>query len=501
MKKIVLFGAGKSSSYLIEYLIAQVQIKPWHLTVADNNADNIKQKLRGAPKTLAVGMDVNDEQQRASLVQSADIVISLLPPFLHKRIAEDCLKFDKNLLTASYRDEYILAMEPEIRRKGLLFLCEMGLDPGIDHMSALALVSAIHDRGGIIKSFISHCGGLVAPRSDNNPWRYKISWNPANVVMAGKAGADFLRIGEQVHLPYESLFDPSRIIQVDGLDPLCWYPNRDSLAYIDLYALHSCHTFIRTTLRYPEFCAGWSNLIQLKLTDETVFYDTDGMSLQQFFQKHFSEHGFSDWINERLTQKFQQTRDLLEKLTELLEVEEKAGADVLASLEDFMMVNKDGEIRNYDLDTIKMEAAATVAGRMQEANLIMKQLFFLGMSDDKTLINKGRCSAAGILQFILENKLKLEEGDADMVVMLHEIGYELDGQELKTTSSLIVEGEDNVHTAMAKTVGMPLGIAASLILENKINLTGLHIPVIPEIYRPVLQEMEDLGIKFIHKTV
>lgn len=501
MKHIVLFGAGKSSSYLIEYLVAQVQIKPWHLTVADTHAELVQKKLRGAPKTVAVGLDVNNDLDRDSLVQSADIVISLLPPFLHKRIAESCLQFEKNLLTASYRDEYIMAMAPEINRKGLLFLCEMGLDPGIDHMSAISLISAIRDRGGIIKSFLSHCGGLVAPRSDNNPWRYKVSWNPANVVMAGKAGADYLQNGAQVHLPYESLFDPSRLIEVEGLAPLCWYPNRDSLSYISLYDLHSCHTFIRTTLRYPEFCAGWANLIQLRLTDETLFYETDGMSLQQFFQKHFAENGFSEWINERLTQKFQQTRDLLEKLTELLEVEEKAGADVLEAMQDFMMVNKDGEIRNYDLETLKMEAAATVAGRMQEANLIMKQLFFLGMSDDKTLINKGRCSAAGVLQFILENKLKLEEGDADMVVMLHEIGYELEGKEYKTTSSLVVEGEDNIHTAMAKTVGMPLGIAAALILENKIKLTGLHIPVIPEIYDPVLSEMEDLGIKFNHKTI
>lgn len=496
MKNIVVIGAGKSSTVLIEYLLNEAAANNWQLTVADNNLALAQSKTGKSLHAKAVALDVTDDTQRNNIILSADIVISLLPPTLHYLLAQDCLKYGRHLLTASYVDEKIQALQQQIADKGILFLCEMGLDPGIDHMSAMQMIHDIKARGGKIISFKSHCGGLVAPESDDNPWHYKISWNPRNIVMAGKAGATFKEDGSIRRLKYEELFDAGRVVDIPELSYLAWYPNRDSLNYIPVYELDEADTFIRTTLRYPEFCFGWKNIIELKLTDETVQYNTNGMSLQQFFQEHFSKYGFSEWIEKQLTARFAQTKQLLEKLQQLLEAEQEVDDEERKELQKFMMVDDSGELMDVNLDEVKTQAAATVAGQMHEANLSMKQLFFLGMDDDKTIIDKGECSAADVLQFAMERKLALENADKDMIVMLHEIEYEENRQLKKASSCLIVKGHDHLRTAMAKTVGLPLGIAAKLILQEKINLKGLHIPVVPEIYTPVLQELEQHEIRF-----
>jgi len=498
MKNILVLGAGKSATSLIEYLTKEMKGPEWRLTVADGNLALAQSKIipANSPHAHAVQLEAENDTARGNLIAEADIVISLLPPTLHYLVARDCLRLGKNLLTASYIDDKISQLSADIGNKGLLFLAEMGLDPGIDHMSAMQLIHRLKARGAIIKSFQSHCGGLIAPESDDNPWHYKISWNPRNVVMAGKGGATFKKGGDIQHIRYEELFNPNRVIQIPGLNYFSWYPNRDSLSYIQLYGLEEAETFIRTTLRYPEFCFGWKNIIELKLTDETAQYDTDGMTLQLFFQQHFGKYGFSEWIEKQLTARFTQTKQLLEKLQQLLEAEQEADENERKELQDFMMVDDHGSLMDINLDDVKTQAAATVAGQMHEANLSMKQLVYLGMDDDKTYINKGVCSAADILQFALEQKLLLRPEDKDLVVMLHEIEYEQDGMLQKTDSCLIVKGEDSRHTAMAKTVGLPLGIAAKLILQGKINATGLQIPVIPDIYEPVLNELELNGIGF-----
>ena len=496
MNNILLFGAGKSATCLIEFLENAVATRNWQLVVAENNLELANSKLSGSPWAKAIQVSVEDQQQRDDLIRDADIVISLLPPALHYLVATSCIQWKKHLLTASYLDDKLKALAPAIKEGGLLFLCEMGLDPGIDHMSAMQLIHRIKANGGTITSFKSHCGGLISPESDDNPWHYKISWNPRNVVLAGKAGAVFKENGDVCRLAYEALFDPNRVIHIPELGYLAWYPNRDSLNYISLYDLQHVHTFIRTTLRYPEFCFGWKNVVELKLTDETIQYNTDGLTLQQFFQDHFAKYGFSEWIEKQLTARFAQTKQLLEKLQQLLEAEQDADEEERKALQEFMMVDNQGQLMDVNLDSIKTQAAATVAGQMHEANLSMKQLFYLGMDDNNTYINKGHCSAADVLQFALEQKLMLQPADKDLVVMQHEITYELNGEEHRTESHLIVKGEDSVHTAMAKTVGLPLGIAAKLILNKTIKETGLHIPVIPSIYTPVLQELEKQGIKF-----
>jgi saccharopine dehydrogenase-like NADP-dependent oxidoreductase len=496
MKHIVVLGAGKSATSLIEYLITASSANKWQLTVADANLALAQSKTGHAINTNAVALQVENDIQRNALIASADIVISLLPPALHYLVAQDCLQFNKNLLTASYIDSTIAALQSQINSKGLLFLCEMGLDPGIDHMSAMQLIHRIKAQGGRITSFTSHCGGLVAPENDDNPWHYKISWNPRNVVLAGKSGALFKEQGALRRLEYEALFDANRVIHIPELGYLAWYPNRDSLNYIAQYDLSTAETFIRTTLRYPEFCFGWKNIIELKLTDETPQYQTDGMTLQTFFQEHFAKYGFSEWIERQLTARFTQTKQLLEKLQQLLEAEQTADEEERKALQDFMMVDLQGQLMDVNLNNVKTQAAATVAGQMHEANLSMKQLLYLGMDDNTTVINKGWCSAADVMQFVLEQKLSLQTADKDMVVMQHEIEFEQHGQLQKTISCLIVKGDDPVHTAMAKTVGLPLGIAAKLILQDKIRLTGLHIPIAEQIYEPVLKELAQYGIRF-----
>jgi len=427
MKTILVFGAGKSSTILIDYLISSATENNWSVIIADANEEQILTKTNGSPLARTIETDIQNDIERAAWIQLADIVISLMPPHLHFLIAKDCVQFNKNLLTASYADDQLKELEREIKKKGLLFICELGLDPGIDHMSAMQRIDGIKREGGKILSFKSHCGGLVAPESDDNPWRYKISWNPRNVVMAGKSGAIYKMDNTIVKEDHKQLFATERSIQFPGSDSyrigsLSFYPNRNSLDYIELYELEGIETFMRTTLRYPEFMHGWNEVIQLKLTDETKEYETDELSIKDFFTQHFIKH--------RLTPSSS------------------------------------------------------------------KQLLYLGLDDDKTLINKGFCSAADVLQFILETKLILLPSDKDMIAMLHEIGYQKDGKKHELQSSLIVKGEDNIRTAMAKTVGLPLGIAVKLILNKSITMTGLHIPIIKEIYEPILAELKKHGIEF-----
>jgi saccharopine dehydrogenase-like NADP-dependent oxidoreductase len=501
MKEILLFGAGKSATVLIDYLLDLASREEWRLTVADANLELAQSKIGTSTYGKAVSFDIRNEPERSACIGKADIVLSLLPPALHLLVAQDCILFKKNLLTASYVDESMKALSEQIKSNGLLFLCEMGLDPGIDHMSAKRLADDIRANGGTITSFYSHCGGLVAPDSDDNPWHYKISWNPRNVVMAGKAGAVFKKEGELVELDYKELFAERRYVSIPDHEALCWYPNRDSLSYLSLYGLQNCETFVRTTLRHPDFMYGWKNVIDLKLTDETPAYDTDGKTLAAVFKEHMDAHDFGPWLEQKLQEQFGATRKLLEELINLTEMETKAAQSGIKPAEEFMVVDGSGDLQAMDIDDLKLNAATVLADKMHDAKLTLKQLFFLGIDDNETVMNKGRCSAADLLQFSLEHKLALKQGDKDLVIMLHDMEYTDGGEKFKATSTLVLEGRDDHHTAMATTVGLPLGIAAKLILKGMLKLEGLHIPIIPDIYLPVLEELEANGIRFVENTV
>ncbi len=432
-KHILLLGAGKSASTLIGYLKEQALLHNWQLTVADYVLWFAWLKVENHPNAKAVKLDIKDGPARRQLIESADVVISLMPPAYHLLVAQDCIELGKHLLTASYIDDAMKALEPEIRSKGLLFLCEMGLDPGIDHMSAMQLIHRINAAGGTIRSFKSHCGGLVAPESDNNPWHYKVSWNPRNVVLAGKAGAVWRENGVVKTLDYANMFRRCETVDIEGLGKLAWYPNRDSLSYIDTYQLQHADTFVRTTLRYPSFCKGWNWIVALRLTDEKLVYATEGMSLRKFLELHLQQHS------------------------------------LYFSVES---VN-DAEVK--------------------------EQFRFLGFDSDEIIMKKDNCTAADVMYHLFNQKLWLEPADKDMVVMLHEIDYELNGKLHTIKSSLVVKGEDALYTAMAKTVGLPLGIATVLLLEGKLNERGLHIPTSPTIYEPVLEELKKQGISFKEK--
>ncbi len=501
MKQILLFGAGKSATVLIDYLLSHAAKEGWQLTVVDADLALAERKINGSPHGRALSFDINDAARRSEVIGDSDLVISMLPASLHILVARECLASGRHLLTASYLDNAIRALEKEINEKDLLFLCETGLDPGIDHMSAMKLIDEIHDAGGTVTSFRSHCGGLVAPESDDNPWHYKISWNPRNIVMAGKAGAVYREKGKEVKEEYRDLFKPERQVYVPGLGKLSWYPNRDSLSYAPVYGLENAETFVRTTLRDPEFMYGWNNLIELSFTDEEPKYNTKDLSLSQALKLHLDAVKFSEWLEEKLSKRFGETQDLLENLTRLMEAVVEAESEGVEVPTSFMAADEKGNLEEVEIDGLKTKAAEFVAQKMHEANLMIKQLMHLGMDDKETKMDKPLSSAADILQFAMEKKIALGLDDKDMIVMLHEIEYVKNGKKHEVRSTLVVEGEDSLRTAMAKTVGLPLGIAARNVLNGGIKARGLRIPTSREIYLPILQELEEKGVVFVEEEL
>ena len=298
---ILIIGAGKSATVLIQYLQQKAVENDWYILLADGDEAIAKNKWNNAPNGTALGIDIENNLDRQNLVQKADIVVSMMPAQLHFLVAKDCLQFGKPLFTASYVDDNMRSIASEIEAKQLLFLCEMGLDPGIDHMSAMAIIDEIHQKGGKITSFKSHCGGLVAPESDDNPWHYKISWNPRNIILAGKAGAIYLENGATISKDYSTIFEQAPVVDLPGIGHLAFYPNRNSLSYIDTYHLHDVKDFVRTTLRYPAFCIGWNAIVQLHLTDETVIDLAPNTTVKNWFESHIQQKGLEQ-ILEKFTQ-------------------------------------------------------------------------------------------------------------------------------------------------------------------------------------------------------
>ena len=423
LKTIVLIGAGKSATVLIDYLITEAETNNWKFIIADSNKEQILLKTNNSKYAEAVELDVTNEKQRGDLIQRAHVVISMMPPALHFLVAKDCVEYRKHLLTASYLDDKMKSLKDEISNRKLLFICEMGLDPGIDHMSAMKIINDIKAAGGKITSFKSHCGGLVAPESDDNPWHYKISWNPRNIVLAGQSGAVYKENNQIKTIDYINLFDCSNEIVFDGLAGLAFYPNRDSLSYIPIYKLPDTATFLRTTLRHVDFFKGWNAVVHAGLTNDTNTINVDGLSLAKW--------------------------------------------------------------------------STAILPFVNEKNKLM--LAYLGLFEE-TVVPATAKTSADILQYLLETKLKMEPADKDMIVMLHEFEYEQNEKQKWLKSCLIVKGGDSLRTAMAKTVGLPLGIAAKLILNDTLKLKGLHIPTVKAIYEPVLQELEKAGVSFVENS-
>ncbi len=443
MKKILITGTGLSSIYLIQYLEEEAQKYDWQLTVADRDLHAINDKI--GPNTKALELDIFNEEARDRAIQNSDIVISMLPADFHIFMVRSCLKHAKSLLTASYESAEVKAMHDEAKAKNILFLNEMGLDPGIDHMSAMQLLDRIKNEGHQLTGFESFTGGLVASESDNNPWHYKFSWNPEKVVRAGSEGpAKFIQEGKIKYIPYYRLFRRTEIIEIDQFGKFEGYANRDSMKYIEKYKLQGIPTIYRGTLRRPGFCRAWNVFVQLGATDDSYIMDnSENMTYREFINSflYYSK-----------------------------------GDSVELKLYHYMHIDQDSSI--------------------------IGKLKWLGIFDD-TRIGIKNASPAQILQHILNRKWKLEPEDKDMVVMWHRISYKK--QETDTpvilTSSLGVIGENMKKTAMAKTVGLPLGIAAKLILNGEIKTRGVFIPTVKEIYNPVLKELKNYGIAFIEKEL
>ncbi|HET8572435.1 MAG TPA: saccharopine dehydrogenase C-terminal domain-containing protein [Edaphocola sp.] len=438
MQNILIAGAGKSASWVIDYMLRNAK-NQWQVIVMDANADLIHEKLNNHPKGIAAVVDIHDEATRQHLVKQADIVLSLMPPHLHILLAQDCLKFGKNLITSSYASDDMLAMDEAVRKAGLMFMCEMGLDPGIDHMSAAQMIQGIHRIAGVVTSFKSSCGGLVAPESDDNPWQYKIAWNPRNIVLAGKAGAVWKDSGKIHEIAYPEVFEHPKKIKIPNLGVLAAYPNRDSLKYQNIYQIHDVKTLVRATLRYPAFIKGWDYIIKAGLTDENDAIDAEELTYSAWVAL---KTGLTD--DDRLTDNFKQ----------------------------------------------KYQADAKT----------MKMLEWLRIFEPRLINGSKSTDSATILQELLERRWKMRPTDKDMVVMQHEVEYERKGQNNKVTATLVVIGEDKLYSAMAKTVGLPMGILAKKILKGEIDpqgLQGVQIPVIPEVFNPVLRELKKHGIEFI----
>lgn len=444
MKQVLIAGAGKSSALLIDYMLKYSTSK-WRVVVMDSDAQMIVEKLKGHPKGRAAVVDVLDDEKRSSLVASSDIVLSLLPPHLHILLAKDCLRYNKHLLTSSYCSDEMFSLNEEAKQKGLLFMCEMGLDPGIDHMSSAALITGVRRIAGEIIGFKSYCGGLIAPENDDNPWSYKISWNARNVVLAGKSGGKWLENGKEQELPYQELYKGNRKVKIEEVGSLAYYPNRDSLNYIKLYGLEGIKDFMRATLRYPNFVKGWEYIVDAGLTDTEDDHD-----LSQNIT-------YAQWIAKKLG---------------------------LQNKKDVQAIFQ----HRYSIDDKRM-----------------KMLEWLGIFEDRTIHISSRnknistFSSADILTDLLSQKWAMGVYDKDMVIMQHEISYERRGILSKIISTLVVNGENKLHSAMAKTVGLPIAILARKILTNNISphkLAGVRIPTMPEVYVPVLRELAKEGIEF-----
>jgi len=437
MTNILVFGAGKSSSYLIKYLLESSSKYFWQVTVADSNLNAALAKIGDHSFGTAVQLDIHEEILRKRQIANSNLVISLLPPTLHYIVAKDCIDLKKNLITASYLSDEIKSLHVDARNAGLLFMNEIGLDPGIDHMSAMKIIDEVERLGADIYSFKSYCGGLIAPENDTNPWHYKISWNPRNIVNAGKSGAEYLVSGFEKHVAYNDLFKEYEKIKVPSLGVLAAYANRDSLSYKSYYGLEKVKTMLRATFRYEEFCLGWNTIIQLGLTSDEVKFNDEGLTYEQWFM--------------------QATKHIEGK----------------TPFERIMKISS------------------------KEQVLVINLIQWLGLFENEMIELKGEMSSADILLQRIETKWKLEETDKDMIVMHHEFEYARKNIETKLSSTLIVKGEDSTYTAMAKTVGLPMGIFAKLFLTGKIkNLVGVQIPIMKDVYKPVLKELAANGIEF-----
>lgn len=444
MRNILIIGAGRSSSSLIKYLLEKSRTADLHICIGDVSKEAAAQKIQGYENASAIELDVFIKEAREAAIQQADVVISMLPARFHIEVAKDCVRFGKHMVTASYISDEMKALDEAVKEKGLVFMNEIGLDPGIDHMSAMQIIDRIKEDGGNMLLFESFCGGLVAPESDTNLWNYKFTWNPRNVVLAGQGGASmFIQEGTYKYIPYHKLFRRTEFLTINGSGKFEAYANRDSLKYRSIYGLEDIKTMYRGTVRKVGFSRAWNVFVQLGMTDDTYTIENS---------EHLSYRDFTNLF-----------------------------------------------LAYSPSDSVELKFRSYL--KIDQDDLMWEKFLELDLFNASKKVGLKNATPAQILQKILMDSWTLESDDKDMIVMHHIFGYEKDGTKHQIESSMVIKGDDQTYTAMAKTVGLPVAMAALAILDGKIKTPGVQLPIRKEVYEPILKELEEYGILFHEKEV
>lgn len=439
MRHILVIGAGRSASSLIKYLLDHSEKEQLHITIGDLSKELALQKTKNHKNATAIAFDVFNEEQRKAEIQKANIVISMLPAHLHIEVAKDCVTYKKHMVTASYISPAMQELDETAKANELIFMNEIGLDPGIDHMSAMKIMDEIKSKGGKIILFESFCGGLVAPESDTNLWNYKFTWNPRNVVLAGQGGAaKFIQEGTYKYIPYHKLFRRTEFLEVEGFGRFEAYANRDSLKYREVYGLQNAETCYRGTIRRVGFSKAWDVFVQLGMTDDTYIIDDS---------EHMSNRDFVNLF-----------------------------------------------LPYHPTDSVEIKFRHQL--KIDQDDVIWDKLMELDLFSKSVVPGLKNATPAQMLEKILSYKWTLQPEDKDMIVMYHKIGYELNGEQKQIDATMVCLGDDQTYTAMAKTVGLPVAIATLKILNGEIKTSGVQLPTAKEVYLPILDELEQYGVVF-----
>lgn len=442
MRNILIIGAGRSASSLIQYLLKKSDQENLHITIGDLSLELAIKKTNNHKNATAILFDANDKNQREIEIQKATIVISMLPAHLHIEVAQTCIKHKKHLVTASYVSDAMQELDIAAKENNLIFMNEIGLDPGIDHMSAMKAIDEIREKGGKIILFESFCGGLVAPESDTNLWNYKFTWAPRNVVLAGQGGAaKFIQEGTYKYIPYHKLFRRTKFMEVEGYGKFEGYANRDSLKYRSIYGLDDALTLYRGTIRRIGFSKSWNMFVQLGMTDDTYTIDnSETISYREFVNLFLPYH-----------------------------------------------------------PTDPVEIKLQLSLEIEQDDIMWDKLMELDLLNPKKIVGLKNATPAQILEKILTDSWKLQATDKDMIVMYHKFGYLLNGVKKHIDSKMVCIGDDQTYTAMAKTVGLPVAMATLHILNGNITTPGVQLPIRKEVYLPILKELEEYGVIFNEK--
>ncbi len=430
MKRVLILGAGMVVKPIVTYLLD----KNYHVTVATRTKSKADAMIGGHPNGTSLAWTVDDAETLERLVQEHDLSVSLLPYAYHVMVAKLCIKHRKNMVTTSYVKPEMKALDAEARAAGIIILNELGLDPGIDHMSAMRIIDHVHGKGGKIEEFYSFCGALVAPEVEKNPFNYKFTWAPKGVVMASNNDGKYLRRGQEVYVSPANLFKNPIQVNVDGVGPLEVYPNRDSLPYIALYGIPETKTMFRGTFRYEKWCEVMDGIKALNLLSNDKI-SMDGLTYAELLAKVAGFSGIND-------------------------------------LDDAVAARVGGDARGFVRDALN----------------------FLGYFSDAS-VERVEDTPFEVTSDLMISKMMISKTERDMVVLQHTFVADYNGEKEVIKSTMVDYGTQETDTSIARTVALPAACGVDMILQGKVEAKGVHIPVIPEIYNPILDQLETMDIR------